>query len=119
MSVFSEYVTSTAFNITLSRNQISCLCAVGQMRGPWGGTVGSSRALIHKGLITHRSEQNPQYPNRPEIQIQIWELTEAGKAMIPLLKLAGLWIEYPKMVQAYPEDVREPMVRLKEPAEVN
>ena len=118
MSIFQDYVTSTAFSLTLSKNQIACLCAVEQLRGPWGGTTGSSRSILHKGLISHRSEPDPRHPDNPHAEIQIWELTAAGKALIPLIKLAGLYVEYPKMTFPDPEEIRTPMVRLKTPQKI-
>jgi hypothetical protein len=82
MNEFADYVTGTAFNLSLSKPQIECLCQIEQTGGSWQ-LLSTSYALQRKGLIAR------------EFSAGNWrmQLTEAGRAVIPLLKLAGLYVQ--------------------------
>ncbi|MBK5571775.1 hypothetical protein [Ensifer sp. SSB1] len=115
MSAFSEYVTGTAFNLSLSRRQIECLCQIDQYGGAWV-SLNTFGALVSKGLCERvPGEELAQYPRV--------QMTEAGRAVIPLLKLAGVYIKYPEMpapaelpeIEVKPKFRAGPLVTLKEP----
>lgn len=94
MSEFSDYVTSTAFSLALSKPQIECLCQIEQTGGSWQSLM-TSHALQRKGLVRrHFSDAGWRI-----------ELTDAGRAVLPLLKLAGLWIDCTTPAAAYVERV--------------
>lgn len=85
---FSDYVTSGAFSLTLTRNQISELSfAMGGERRVFG----ASASLERKGLIepVHaRVEENPLHEQ--DEQSLEWRLTGAGALVLSLLAQAGL-----------------------------
>lgn len=83
MSAFSEYATSIAFNINLSGPMIEALCGLDKQMNIWCGdhTVG---ALVHRGLI-----------ERIEGNCECIQLTEAGEAIVPLLRLADVYVHNP------------------------
>lgn len=89
MSTFSEYVTGTSFAISLSRRQIDMLCQLDQYDFTYG-FLSTCGALIAKGLVERRFDEK-------EGRVV---LTEAGKAIIPLLKLSGLYVTYPPIPSA-------------------
>lgn len=109
MSRFAEYVTSTAFHLTLSRRQIEMLSQLDQISGTWG-YISTSSALIDKGLC-ERVEVESQVPGNPPYTTL--RLTEAGRAVIPLLKLAGLYVELPRLPEPAEIPPIEVAVRLK------
>ncbi|RUM97894.1 hypothetical protein EET67_09755 [Pseudaminobacter arsenicus] len=85
---FSDYVTSGAFSLTLTRNQISelALAAGGERR-----IYGASASLERKGLIepvASRTEDNPLH-EQDDQQIE-YRLTGAGGLTLALLAQAGL-----------------------------
>jgi hypothetical protein len=82
MSAFKEYATGTAFAISLSKPQIECLCQIHQTGGSWR-LLTTSYALQRKGLVIREFDGS-------------WHmrLTDAGEALMPLLKLAGLWVDF-------------------------
>ncbi|AOI76077.1 hypothetical protein [Burkholderia sp. NRF60-BP8] len=80
---FRDYVTSTAFSLTLSRRQVEALCQLDQM-GWCHGYLHTANALIGKGLC-ERAEDDGRL---------VFRLTEAGRAVIPMLKLAGLYEKF-------------------------
>lgn len=47
--------------------------------------------LIRRGLVLHTYPTKPVGEDRPD---EIWEITEAGRLVIGLLKEAGLWAEF-------------------------
>jgi hypothetical protein len=86
---FAAYVTSTAFNLSLSRSMIVCLVDIAnndeyamglRIAGLYETTVGTRRKLADRGLIF---APDPKWPGR-------FELTEAGSLVVELLKVAGL-----------------------------
>lgn len=83
-AAFKEYATGAAFSISLSKPQIECLCQIEQRGGSWAYLM-TSHALQRKGLIVREFDGVKER----------WSmaLTEAGAALIPLLKLAGLWVD--------------------------
>lgn len=100
---FKDYVTGGAFHLSLSRRQTEMLCHMDQFGYSWG-YLNTGGALIAKGLCERTTEGD--FPR--------FGLTEAGKAVIPLLKLAGLYtrIETPDAVELPPIEV---VVKRKEP----
>lgn len=85
---FSDYVTSGAFSLTLTRNQISELAfaAGGERR-----VFGASSALERKGLIEPipgSVEENPLHEQ--DYHLPEWRLTAAGALTLSLLAQAGL-----------------------------
>ncbi len=77
---FSEYVTSGAFQLTLTRSQIS---ALSMMVGGEDRYVGPSGALARKGLIEPIEGTREGWPSE-------WRLTAAGVVTLALLHQAGL-----------------------------
>lgn len=90
MSQFRDYVTSTAFALAISRRQIECLCSIDQLGHTWV-TLSTFRALEHKGLVERTTNAKPSDLDRFGTTVQ---LTEAGRTLMPLLKLAGVYIDY-------------------------
>lgn len=99
MSMFRDYVTSTAFALTISRRQIECIWQIENFGGAWV-SLNTAQALISKGLVERKNGEGDD----PSVGVV---LTEAGKAAIPLLKLAGLWADRPAYLD-------EPAVELPE-----
>lgn len=96
---FKNYVTSTAFSLSLSRNMIDNLCLLDQQDF---GYVSSAtyNSLYNRGLIEQCQNAHSDLPETLVNTLSpLAKLTEAGKALIPLLKLAGLYVEYPKGVR--------------------
>lgn len=77
--IFSEYVQSTAFSLTLSRRMIDSLFFC--KRFGIIMTRSTAHSLQSRGLVETVAGDR-------------WKLTEAGEAVIPLLKLAGLDVDY-------------------------
>lgn len=81
--IFSEYVTNTAFSITLSKNMVRLLVAIGTGKdidtGRW---VCDAQALQRRGLVKH------VHPNVGTLHCH--ELTKEGKLVLELVRLAGL-----------------------------
>lgn len=103
MSTFSEYVTGTSFAISLSRRQIDMLCQLDQYSFSYG-FLSTCGALVAKGLVERRFTEK-------EGQVV---LTEAGKAVIPLLRMAGLYVTYPPIPSAVDLPPIEVNVKMKE-----
>ncbi|MEG0921317.1 MAG: hypothetical protein RSD57_13535 [Comamonas sp.] len=89
MSNFRDYVTSTAFALTISHRQIQCMCEIDQTGASWR-LLTTFAALERKGLVERVKG------TKVDMDVALIQLTEAGRAVIPLLKLAGLYIELPK-----------------------
>lgn len=107
MSNFRDYVTGQSFALTLSRRMIDMLCQMDQF-GATFGMISTARSLEERGLC----EWNPASESeRSNFEFRRYVLTDAGRAVMPLLKLAGIYIEYPKNE---PEVIFEkPIVRIK------
>lgn len=85
-SRFSDYVTSGAFSLSLTRNQISLLSmAVG---GGIGATAATAAALERKGLIAPLA--GPNHGLRDECASEEWRVNAAGILVVSLLAEAGL-----------------------------
>lgn len=98
-SQFRDYVTSTAFVLTISRRQIEFISQLHQFGDSWL-LLSTFDALARKGLVERvREAKDDTHTTGTTVR-----LTEAGRAVVPLLKLAGLLIEYPPM----PEPVALP-----------
>ena len=103
MTAFRDYVTSTAFALTISRRQIEFISQLHQFGDSWL-LLSTFDALARKGLVERvRSDHNDQIATGATVR-----LTEAGRAVVPLLKLVGLLIEYPPM----PEPVELPEINV-------
>lgn len=89
VNAFKDYATGAAFSISLSKPQIECLCQIEQTGSSWL-LLTTSYALQRKGLIERHFNGDEGRGKRWTMQ-----LTDAGRALLPLLKLAGLWVEYP------------------------
>lgn len=102
---FSDYVTSGAFSLTLTRNQISELAfAAGGERRLFGVTG----SLERKGLIepiNARSEKDAEF--EPDEQHIEWRLTSAGALTLSLLAQAGLSNAGADVVAREIDDLRE------------
>lgn len=86
---FAAHVTSTAFNLTLSKSMIIRLVMVAnsdivsnlyRAAGINDNAVEAGQALKRRGLVW---SPNAEFPG-------IYSLTEAGKLVFELLKIAGL-----------------------------
>ncbi|MER9814269.1 hypothetical protein [Mesorhizobium sp. M0129] len=75
---FSEYVTSGAFNMTLTRSQISTLAMLASGNSEWGGA-----SLERKGLAA-------PIPSSLAADRVEWRITGAGTILMALLFEAGL-----------------------------
>lgn len=102
MNLFRDYVTSTAFALTISHRQIEMICQIHKY-GSACLLISTYGALHRKGLV-ERVGADDQFSATVR-------LTEAGNAVIPLLKLAGLFIEYPDLPEAV--DLPEIVVHVK------
>jgi hypothetical protein len=87
MSAFKDYVTSTAFALTISRRQIEAISMLNQYGETWL-LLTTIDALMRKGLVERVKDEQQDCG-------QYVRLSEAGRAVVPLLKLAGLLITYP------------------------
>lgn len=81
---FRQYVTSTAFSLSLSANMIGALEFIescGRHSGGWSEFArpvwAAKDALLRRGLIRHLGSEGA-------------ELTEAGRLVLELCRLAGL-----------------------------
>jgi hypothetical protein len=86
---FREYVTSGAFSLQLSRRQIELLSALDQTDKGYA-LLSTANALIDKGLCERVRLADGMH----------FRLTEAGRAVIPLLKIAGLYCQSTPMERA-------------------
>lgn len=93
---FREYVTSGAFKLTLSRQQVAALSMVAEVGevACGGHTLGS---LFNKGLVTHI---------RSDCGKLEYRLTEAGVFALKLVRIADL-------TQGAPDPVREELAALR------
>lgn len=96
---FKNYVTSTAFSLSLSRSMIESLCLL-DTYGTYFVQRQTFGSLLNRGLIELDADAGSDLPETMRAQISpCVRLTEAGKAVIPLLKLSGLYIHYEKGVE--------------------
>ena len=90
MSKFSEHVKGTAFSLTLSRAQIELLFNVFNQNDAYdakNNSIRPSLILLEKGLI----EKNQHHVmGQSKYLANLYRLTEAGRALMPLLELAEL-----------------------------
>lgn len=90
--IFSEYVTSTAFVLQMSKAQVWGLLMVeAQARDLYlySHCVPMMRGLQSRGLIKHRKKKK----HEPMDDYRAWHLTEAGRLVAALCKEAGLTLE--------------------------
>ncbi len=92
-SQFRDYVTGTSFALTLSRRMIDLLCQMDHY-GYAFGTPATARSLHDRGLDEWMDREKVE-AGHPYPQLLKFRLTEAGKAVIPLLRLAGLYTQFP------------------------
>ncbi|MEH6505020.1 MAG: hypothetical protein V7786_02005 [Sulfitobacter litoralis] len=78
---FKEYVTETAFSLSLTKAMVSELGLIGS-QGPRGNGGHTVNALYRRGLIIPDKEDWAGFAN--------WELSAAGEAVVELLIVAGL-----------------------------
>lgn len=101
--MFSSYVQSVAFNMTLSRNMVDALCAVRDFGGVISQAakatvnqhVGSHSAplmgaLMRRGLVWHDCPETVNGIMREPPGHRWFKLTRAGELMCELLVEAGL-----------------------------
>lgn len=96
MSNFAEYATSSALRVSLSRPQIETLCALhqGLVDTEQRSFMATRGALQRKGFIEIVPFCSIEKFAGAE---SIWftaHITEAGKLMVELIKLAGLYVDY-------------------------
>lgn len=94
---FKDYVTGGAFNLSLSRRQTEMLSNMDQFGCSWG-YLSTGNSLIAKGLCERVTDG----------EFAKFQLTEAGKLVIPLLKLAGLYtqMDIPAAVELPPIEIQ-------------
>jgi hypothetical protein len=99
---FKDYVTGGAFTLSLSRRQTEMMSHMDQFGWTWG-YLNTGNSLIAKGLCERKTEG----------EFTSFQLTEAGKLVIPLLKLAGLYtrLDIPEAVELPPIEIE---VKMKE-----
>lgn len=106
---FKDYVTGGAFHLSLSKRQVEMLCHIDQMESSFG-YISTFGALEAKGLTERIDVPAPdESPDGVHFACRRVRLTEAGKALIPLIRLAGLYVELPKV----PEPVDLPPLNIK------
>ena len=104
-NAFRDYVTSTAFALTISRRQIEAISMLHKYGECWL-LLTTIDALIRKGLVERVAEKT-------DCGGGYVRLSEAGRAVIPLLKLAGLLIAYPDFPEPEPGEPIEVIVTRK------
>jgi hypothetical protein len=102
---FKDYVTGGAFHLSLSRRQTEMLSCMDQFGWTWGH-LSTASALIDKGLC-ERVEDG---------EFSSFRLTEAGRLVIPLLRLAGLYtrLDIPDAVEVPPVEI---VIKRKQPVD--
>lgn len=109
---FKDYVTSTAFSLTLSKQMIECLSQLDAQGSTWTKWT-TFAALQNRGLVKRDRDANQDLPESIRNELSpVCMLTDAGRAVIPLLKLAGLYVYYNKREAGV--DLPEFKVKLKE-----
>lgn len=91
---FKDYVTGGAFQLSLSKRQAEMLSHIDQMGSTWGH-LSTFGALESKGLVKRIQSEQAEEGN-DSLAFKRVCLTEAGIALIPLLKIAGVYSEIPK-----------------------
>ncbi|MFY3300221.1 hypothetical protein ACOTEY_00550 [Achromobacter xylosoxidans] len=104
---FKDYVTGGAFHLSLSKRQVEMLGHLYQFGSTWG-YLSSCNALIAKGLAERIDEEDPGGEGTCLVGSGKVVLSEAGKALMPLLILAGLYQpwEMPQPVEIPPVNIR-------------
>lgn len=90
--MFRDYVTSASFFLSLSKRQIEMLCHIDHCGHSWG-YASTAHALAAKGLIAWSTGKAPTTDAGVVEESRKVILTDAGRAVIPLLRLAGLYVE--------------------------
>lgn len=106
---FKAHSCRVGLQLNLTRPQLEFLCATadgvqwdraafGAMGGP-NNFMASARALFKRGLIAHRDFDERDRDFREQALLlnfygaANWELTPAGRAVVELAKLAGIFVE--------------------------
>lgn len=105
-----DHVTRVGFNLSLGRTHIAALVEldISLQRDEYINTVHSAKAyrfafrndivgrqgLEDRGLIIHHSDAHPEPGENFIPRRRLFTITEAGKAVITLLKEAGIYQEY-------------------------
>lgn len=108
MSAFKDYVTSTAFALTISRRQIEAISMLHKYGKTWL-LLSTIDALRRKGLVERVDALGDEFAG------QYVRLSEAGEAVVPLLRMAGLLIDYPDMPPPVEIPEVEVTIRRREP----
>lgn len=110
---FKSNLTSVSFKLTLSRPMLEYLCATADDvfwdRFTYGSSIvfpdnfmATEQALTRRGLIRRKGPQSIPADNR-EANIMKWkphcELTPAGKAVVELLKVGGMFLPAAAAIQ--------------------
>lgn len=104
MSNFSNYVTRTAFQLSLSQDMVRALALAMHYHSgkstavfmDFGRSVPAMKAILNRGLVEHHPRQHNEDPNH-----RYYTLTEAGMHVYRLCQLAGLLpVEAPNEVAA-------------------
>lgn len=101
---FRDYVTGGAFSLSLSKRQAEMLSHIHQM-GSSFGYLSTYGALEAKGLVERIEPADGEEVNQWTQKVR---LTEAGNALVPLLKIAGVYVELP----TYPPPAEIPSVKV-------
>jgi hypothetical protein len=107
---FRDYVTGTSFCLTLSRRMIEMISQM-DAYGSTYGLMATARGLSERGLVEWADKEKYEGDSLP-VMFR-FRLTEAGKAVVPLLKLSGLYVEYPALEPAV--ELPPIVVRMKDP----
>jgi len=102
-SNFKAHCLRTNFQLGLTRPQLEMLCAVADDvqwdRWTFGGIhnprnwIASEEALTKRGLIQRKKQQKVGHWNNAYEIKSSCELTDAGRLIVELLKVTGLFIE--------------------------
>lgn len=112
---FKDYVTGGAFHLSLSKRQVEMLGHLYQFGSSWG-YLSSCNALIAKGLAERVEEEAPA-EGASVVGSGKVILSEAGKAVMPLLILAGLYQpwEMPEAIELPPINIQ---IKRRDPSAV-
>jgi hypothetical protein len=109
-----EHVLRTGFSLVLTKTQIAAMVQLDaaiergkfvrrdEMAPTWlafhGTFIGGVQGLERRGLVRHTFHQNkhkyPEYPAQHMPASEAYEITEAGRLVIGLLREAGIYQHY-------------------------
>lgn len=90
---FRSYTTSAAFRLSVSHQMIDMLLCIHAGREPIRNSA-VANGLAHRGLINWRLEREARNPLGA---IHTYEITDAGRALVPLLEMAGFEAQAPQL----------------------